>query len=1097
MRHQILTVTLAFILLTGVGSDATAQCPTVSDISPTIIGRAINPATTYWNLNGDVTDGDTIVIDTTGANVAFEFDADSSVTGDNIPVVIPSTPADQETAREALIATVNAELSSPCTISSDFSYDLPGYLAVVWKGEDSGYGATNSKSGDNITVRSLSHYGNAYSYILLTGTDLNTVTGAKLVHTVTADELPAKNLRAGVQPPVQLFYQPGDGLELGFAVAVAADGINPVTEAPALGEYDIVLTSSCGTTTIPAGIEVVDNLINDPTFNMNMIGNTIYNGWYGGYNHKNVWPGPLWEHDNTPGTEIGTWDFREKANTYEPGNGNKREDPWDTLDSIWGSLTGDRLGRHEARQTIAVSFTQPTLVTITGMWAGGTSAEIEYGVELKDQSGAVIFQNGPNTEYNWIDATPPNDHWADFWATGEFPAGTTEIEVVFYLDIKNDYVGAALHFDDLLLFEGVWCPNQPTITSIGPGYGVRGTEEDITVTGTNFDDGDPTTTSVKLYRGATEVSPTSLSVTSATELTATFDLTGLDLDYWSISVENAGCPAAATLADAFNVVLAGPGLTNGSFELPAYLRDPPCQFGTYTDVEAEDWTSIHVHPYGGGGHYRDGNGKGPGDIPWDVYLYAPTCLPPAPVGEENLHWASVSGPYDSYAGMRRLTQTVTVTPGTYTLSGIFAAGGPNDLSISLLDGGYQDATIAEETVLASGDNDWTFGYVSGTVTGDLVTAVWDTGNTAEGWKVGHADRLALEECAAAVEVTSIDPTAAASGIVLTDATITGSGFTGTPTVYLVRPGFTVEGTNVVVDSDTSLACDFDMTGAGFGLLDVIVGNNGCYATLADAIFTAPGIILNPEFEDPTIWDGQDPPEPALPCLGAVEGEVDVWEVANPLSFRRDDTVLADALTCPNPNAAGGHYASLSTDQAESLQVYQVLKVTPGKKHLVGGWFAGGGNAAVTLSLVNGIDPGGSLIASETVMQTSGIEQTDWALGTVQGTPSEEFMTIIWEMTGTGGLAASHADGFYLDESICNVPFADTDADTDVDQDDFGVFQTCYTGVGGSIPQAPTYCSCLDVDGDGGIPDGDIDQADLSQFEDCASGPEVPASPTCD
>jgi hypothetical protein len=85
---------------------------------------------------------------------------------------------------------------------------------------------------------------------------------------------------------------------------------------------------------------------------------------------------------------------------------------------------------------------------------------------------------------------------------------------------------------------------------------------------------------------------------------------------------------------------------------------------------------------------------------------------------------------------------------------------------------------------------------------------------------------------------------------------------------------------------------------------------------------------------------------------------------------------------------------------------------------------------------------------------------------------------------------------------CNNPFADTDGDGDVDQDDFSTFQLCYTGSGnGPISTSPGYCKCLDW-GDDDIDqtpdyDDDIDHFDFSAFQDCASGPNVPADPCCD
>ena len=78
---------------------------------------------------------------------------------------------------------------------------------------------------------------------------------------------------------------------------------------------------------------------------------------------------------------------------------------------------------------------------------------------------------------------------------------------------------------------------------------------------------------------------------------------------------------------------------------------------------------------------------------------------------------------------------------------------------------------------------------------------------------------------------------------------------------------------------------------------------------------------------------------------------------------------------------------------------------------------------------------------------------------------------------------------------CADPFADADVDGDVDQDDFAVFQACITGAAGGILPG---CACFDRE-----PDTDVDQDDLGNptlldtFEGCASGPDVPADPTCD
>lgn len=91
---------------------------------------------------------------------------------------------------------------------------------------------------------------------------------------------------------------------------------------------------------------------------------------------------------------------------------------------------------------------------------------------------------------------------------------------------------------------------------------------------------------------------------------------------------------------------------------------------------------------------------------------------------------------------------------------------------------------------------------------------------------------------------------------------------------------------------------------------------------------------------------------------------------------------------------------------------------------------------------------------------------------------------------------SNADFFYLDHvqvasgPACNQPFADSDDDNDVDQNDFAFFQRCLTGPGGML--SDSSCFCFDHDSD-----GDIDGNDAIAFIACGSGPSVPADPTCD
>jgi hypothetical protein len=78
--------------------------------------------------------------------------------------------------------------------------------------------------------------------------------------------------------------------------------------------------------------------------------------------------------------------------------------------------------------------------------------------------------------------------------------------------------------------------------------------------------------------------------------------------------------------------------------------------------------------------------------------------------------------------------------------------------------------------------------------------------------------------------------------------------------------------------------------------------------------------------------------------------------------------------------------------------------------------------------------------------------------------------------------------------VCSLPFADVDGDGDVDQDDFAIFQACYSGPG--RPAGPG-CECFDRPRPG-FPRGDnaVDADDLAAFDNCRSGPAIPADPGC-
>gem|GEM_PF-1409461 len=74
---------------------------------------------------------------------------------------------------------------------------------------------------------------------------------------------------------------------------------------------------------------------------------------------------------------------------------------------------------------------------------------------------------------------------------------------------------------------------------------------------------------------------------------------------------------------------------------------------------------------------------------------------------------------------------------------------------------------------------------------------------------------------------------------------------------------------------------------------------------------------------------------------------------------------------------------------------------------------------------------------------------------------------------------------------CHTPYADSDGDSDVDQEDFGIFQTCL-GPASSTTPLPNTCACFDRNAD-----NSIDLLDFALFQVCVSGSTVPADPRCE
>ena len=119
-----------------------------------------------------------------------------------------------------------------------------------------------------------------------------------------------------------------------------------------------------------------------------------------------------------------------------------------------------------------------------------------------------------------------------------------------------------------------------------------------------------------------------------------------------------------------------------------------------------------------------------------------------------------------------------------------------------------------------------------------------------------------------------------------------------------------------------------------------------------------------------------------------------------------------------------------------------------------------------------------------IIEQQGACCVDNALAPCQDVSQSECQALNGRWAGYATSCSTH--------TCCPVPFADADYDGDVDQDDFGAFQVCYTGPAGGVP---TGCTCFNR-----VADDTIDGLDLNAFLNCFTGANVPWSasitPSC-
>ena len=136
----------------------------------------------------------------------------------------------------------------------------------------------------------------------------------------------------------------------------------------------------------------------------------------------------------------------------------------------------------------------------------------------------------------------------------------------------------------------------------------------------------------------------------------------------------------------------------------------------------------------------------------------------------------------------------------------------------------------------------------------------------------------------------------------------------------------------------------------------------------------------------------------------------------------------------------------------------------------------------------GFQPGESILLDNFGVQVGGgSSQSQSQVLTRQFRGNADDIVVIKRVLAASEIATAATQGIARLYDFSNLP--DFDGDGDVDQADFGVFQSCMTGA--DVPQTDPACAPARLDDD-----ADVDAADLAIFRACMSGDGIPANPNC-
>jgi|GEM_PF-546432 len=402
----------------------------------------------------------------------------------------------------------------------------------------------------------------------------------------------------------------------------------------------------------------------------------------------------------------------------------------------------------------------------------------------------------------------------------------------------------------------------PTVTAITPDTGSTGATVNVTdLAGTNFY-GTPT---VALKKGGeTDIAATDVNVTSPTQITCTFDLTGAATGQWDVYVEN---PDAQwfTLTDGFTVNLPAPtvssitpnsGISGSTVSItdlagtnfygaPTILLKKTGQ----TDING---SSVTVESAIKATCDFDLTGAVGGD--WDVYYQNPD-------GQNATLADGFHVNYPAAPAVTSIAPNNGTNDGTVSITDLAGSGFRTGAGVKLTKTGHSD--IVATNVIVVSDMQITCDLDLTGVRG----GAWDVTVTNDDGQSGTLGSGFTVFYSSSPVVTSITPNSGPNTDPIGISDLAGTGFQPGASVVFSQAGQPdIIANPVTIFSSIRIICLADITGANIGKWSVtVINDDGQQSTLADA-FTV-------QYPLPPI------PTDITPAQGVNDGPVHITDLA--------------------------------------------------------------------------------------------------------------------------------------------------------------------------------------------------------------------------